>query len=296
VAEPRRLPLVYVDVFARRPLEGNPLAVVTDARALSDAEMQAIARETRLSETTFVLPRPKELEARDGIRVRIFTVGEELRFAGHPTVGTAWVLHEAGAPSPVVLDLKGGRVPVEFTDRGGQRFGEMRQIDPTWGQTHDRSRVAAALGIDDTELAPEPPIQTVSTGNPFVLVLFRSLETLRELKPDPARMREYLAGADARFFYLVSRETEDPDARLHARMIFYGGEDPATGSAAGPAGAWLVRHGLVAPEERFWIEQGNEIARPSQIFVRVGGSPPDPRDVRVGGFCFGLIRAELTLT
>lgn len=290
----RRFRFVHVDVFARRPLEGNPLAVFTDARGMTDREMQSIAREIHLSETTFVLPREPGVERARGVRTRIFTPDEELPFAGHPTLGTAWVL-KGKTEDEVSLDLKVGRVLVRFSKREGKLFGEMVQPEPKWGQAHDSARVAAALGIDPDELDPEAPIETVSTGNPFAIVPFKSIGRLRELRPDPARMDDYLRGTDAKFFYLVSRETEDPQARLHARMIFGAGEDPATGSAAGPAAAWMLRHGWVEPEERVWVEQGIEIARPSQIFVRAGGSRERPRNIRVGGFCFGVIKGELVL-
>ena len=291
----RRFGFVHVDVFARRPLEGNPLAVFTDARGMTDGEMQSVAREMRLSETTFVLPREAGEEMVKGVRTRIFTTQEELPFAGHPTLGTAWVLKSGRMEDEIPLDLNVGRVPVRFSRREGRLFGEMVQPEPRWGQVHKAEKVAAALGIDPGDLDPRVPVETVSTGNPFAIVPFRSVEKLRALQPSPGRMDGYLRTTDAKYFYLVSKETEDPDARLHARMIFSAGEDPATGSAAGPAVAWMLRHGWVQPDEMVWVEQGAEIARPSQIFARAGGSRERPQNVRVGGFCFGVIRGELTL-
>lgn len=285
----------HLDVFARRPLEGNQLAVFPDARGLTDAEMQAVAREMNFSETTFVLPRTARVERTQGVRTRIFTVREELPFAGHPTLGTAWFLREQRGGDTVVLDLKVGRVPVRFEPRDGRWYGEMEQPEPKWGLAHRPEEVAAALGIGLADLDLSAPVETVSTGNAFAIVPFRSLDTLRRLRPDPARMDHYLRTTDAKFFYLVTRETEDPACRLHARMIFYGGEDPATGSAAGPAVAWMLRHRWVAPEELATIEQGLEVARPSQIFVRAGGTPDTPRSIRVGGFCFRTSRGELRI-
>ena len=295
IEDERSFRFAHVDVFARRPLEGNPLAVFTDARGMTDREMRLIAREMHLSETTFVLPREPRVERARGVRTRIFTPDEELPFAGHPTLGTAWVLSKGGTKDEVSLDLNVGRVAVRFSRREGKPFGEMVQPEPKWGQVHDAVRVAAVLGINSDELDPDAPIETVSTGNPFAIVPLKSIGTLRELRPDLARMDDYLRGTDAKFFYLVSRKTEDPRARLHARMIFSAGEDPATGSAAGPAAAWMLRHGWVEPEEQVWIEQGIEIARPSQIFVRAGGSRERPQNIRVGGFCFGVIKGELVL-
>ena len=295
MAGERRFGFVHVDVFARRPLEGNPLAVFTDARGMSDAEMQAVAREMRLSETAFVLPRDMAEEMAKGVRTRIFTPQEELPFAGHPALGTAWVIKNGRMEDEIPLDLKVGRVPVRFMQREGRLFGEMVQPEPRWGSVHDARKVAAALEIDQADLDTRAPIETVSTGNPFAIVPFRSIDTLRGLQPSPSQMDRYLRTTDARYFYLVSRETESPDARLHARMIFGAGEDPATGSAAGPAAAWMLRHDWVRPEESVWVEQGIEVSRPSQIFVRAGGRRDRPQNVRVGGFCFKVLRGDLTL-
>lgn len=290
----RRFPFVQVDVFTDRALEGNALAVFTDARGLSDAEMQAVARETNLSETTFVLPDPAAPPGRPA-RVRIFTVGEEVPFAGHPTLGTAFVLRGAGGAREVVLALGVGDIPVAFEDREGGTFGEMRQRDPVFGQVHPREEVARALGLAEGDLDPAAPVETVSTGLPFAIVPVRSLATLRALRVDWARADAYLAGTDARFFYLVSRETLDPAADLHSRMIFYGGEDPATGSAAGCCAAWVVRHGLAGPGERVVIEQGLEARRPSWIFVKAGGNRDNVSDVRVGGYVVEVSRGALVL-
>ena len=291
----RRLVFDHIDVFTRKPLEGNPLAVFPDSSGLADSEMQSIAREMNLSETTFVLPRRKRLEQLRGVRTRIFTVEEELPFAGHPTLGTAWVLKGKSDRQEIRLDLNVGQVPVKFSKRDGEYFGEMAQPEPRWGTTLRRDKLALALGVAESDLDPMLPIETVSTGNAFAIVAFKSLDVLQELRPDTLAMESCLRGTDAKFLYLVSRETVDPGARLHARMIFYGGEDPATGSAAGPAAAWMLRHGLLRPEEEAWIEQGVEISRPSQIFVRVGGSRRTPSAVRVGGYCAGIIHGELSL-
>ena len=257
--------------------------------------MQSIAREMHLSETTFVLPRGKKLEQPSGIRTRIFTVEEELPFAGHLTLGTAWVLRGKSDRKEVLLDLNVGQVTVRFSKRERESFGEMTQPVPKWGTTHRRDKLAAALGAKESDLDANLPIETVSTGNAFAIAAFKSLDLLRGLKPNTSAMEDYWRGTDAKFLYLVSRETLDPSAGLHARMIFYGGEDPATGSAAGPAAAWMLRHGLIGPEDETWIEQGVEISRPSQIFVQVGGSREAPVAVRVGGYCCGAIRGDLSL-
>jgi trans-2,3-dihydro-3-hydroxyanthranilate isomerase len=291
---PRRFPFVQLDVFTNRPLEGNQLAVFTDARGLGDAEMQAVAREMNFSETTFVLPRTAPAPG-GPTRVRIFTVEEELPFAGHPTLGTATVLRGASGAREVVLELGVGLVPVTFEDGPEGALGEMRQRDPVFGARHPREEVARALGVGPDALDPALPIQTVSTGLAFAVVPFRSLATLRALRVEWGRLEAWLAGRDARFLYLVCDETVDPGARLHARMLFYGGEDPATGSAAGCCAAWMVAHGVVQPDERVVIEQGLEARRPSRLFVRAGRSGGAIRDVRVGGYVAEVARGELVL-
>ncbi len=296
MAAPRHLQLVQVDVFTANALEGNPLAVFPDARGLTGAEMQALARETNHSETTFVLPRDAYTERDHGVRVRIFTVEEELPFAGHPTLGTAAVLRgETGLPE-LLLDLDAGRIPVRFEARAGEPdFGEMRQVDPVFGRVHDRAAVARATGLREEDLDPALPVQTVSTGLPFVILPLRSLAALRTLAVDWRAANAWLASTDARFFYAVCRETVDPAARLHARMIFYGGEDPATGSAAGCAAAWMAATGLAASDERVLIEQGLEARRPSRIFVRATRSGKRVTNVRVGGQVVEVMRGEVAI-
>src|SRR5208282_4373483 len=169
------------------------LAVISDARGLSDDEMQKLARETNLSETTFILPREEAVERREGHRVRIFTVNEELPFAGHPTLGTAWYLRQHSTEEEIVLDLKAGKVPVRFQQRDGLLFGEMRQAEPQFGRVHSHSEVAKLLGTPVAELDEDLPIQTVSTGMPFTMVPFRSLATLQELSISWGQMAPYLA-------------------------------------------------------------------------------------------------------
>ncbi len=290
----RRFAFVKVDVFSARALEGNQLAVFLDARGLRDSEMQALAREMNLAETTFVLPRPRAVEAKQGVKVRIFTVQEELEFAGHPTLGTAFVLRKANQRE-VTLELKVGRIPVRFEELNGKLFGEMLQRDPVMGSFHDKRAVALAAGLEPDAIDPDLPIQTVSTGLPFAMVPLRSLEVIRNFNPSWKRMAKYVEPTDAKFLYFVTRETVDPKARLHARMIFYNGEDPATGSAAGCCAAWMVAHGVARPDERVLIEQGLEIQRPSRIFVRASHTGNGIVNVRVGGNVVKLMRGEVFL-
>jgi trans-2,3-dihydro-3-hydroxyanthranilate isomerase len=292
----KKLQIVQIDVFSSEPLKGNALAVVLDGRELSDSEMQAIARETNLSETTFILPRDAATEQEHGIRVRIFTVAEELPFAGHPTLGTAFVLRGTSGAPEIKLDLNVGTVPVKFEETpGSPSFGEMTQIPPEFKSVHDRKAVCDAVGLAVQDFDPDLPIETVSTGLAYTIVPVRSLPMLQKLRIDPGRAGRYLSDHDGKFFYFVSRGTVDPGARLHARMLFYGGEDPATGSAAGCAAAWMVAHGVAKPDERVLIEQGIEMQRPSRIFVRASKVDNRVVNVRVGGNAKELMRAEMSL-
>jgi trans-2,3-dihydro-3-hydroxyanthranilate isomerase len=284
------------DVFSSKPLEGNSLAVFSDARGLSDSEMQLLAKEMNLSETTFIFPRDPGIERENGVRVRIFTVQEELPFAGHPTLGTAFALRGESGAREITLDLNAGRVPVRFEETPGQpTFGEMTQIDPTFGIQHDRETVARATGLDADDFDPSLPIETISTGLPFTVAPMRSLAVIQKLRVDLARAAEYLEKTGGKFLYFVARETVDPAARLHARMLFYDGEDPATGSAAGCTAAWMVAHGVAKPDERVLIEQGIEMQRPSRIFVRASRSGNRVVNVGVGGNAIAVMRGEVVL-
>jgi trans-2,3-dihydro-3-hydroxyanthranilate isomerase len=288
------LPFSQVDVFTSHPFEGNSLAVFSDGRGLSDQQMQAIAREMNLSETTFILPRDAATEKESGVRVRIFTVQEELPFAGHPSLGTAFQLRGSSGAKEVVLALNVGRVPVQFTEAEGQPvFGEMTQMDPKFGETHDREAVVRASGLLDGDIDPSLPIQTVSTGVPFTVVPLRGLEVARRLQVYAKGSEEYLSRSGGKFFYFVTRETVDSSARLHARMMFYGSEDPATGSAAGCTAAWMVKHGVAKPDEQVLIEQGIEMLRPSRIFVRASLKDNKVVNVRVGGNVVEVLRGEV---
>src|SRR5208282_1574027 len=207
----RRFEMVQVDVFTDRALTGNSLAVFLDGRGLSTEQMQALAREMNLSETTFILPGESPAEKDRGIRVRIFTVQEELPFAGHPTLGTAFVLRGQTVAPEVRLDLNAGTIPVRFTEEAGRPvFGEMTQKDPEFGTIHDVEAIARLTGLNAADFYESAPIQTVSTGVPFTIVALRSLKTLQNLRIDLGRAAEYLARSGGRFFYFVCRETVDP--------------------------------------------------------------------------------------
>jgi trans-2,3-dihydro-3-hydroxyanthranilate isomerase len=284
------------DVFSSNPLEGNSLAVFPDARGLSDSEMQAVAKEMNLSETTFIFPRDTQVEREHGVRVRIFTVEEELPFAGHPTLGTAFSLRGNSGMGEITVELNVGKVPVRFEESAGQpTFGEMTQVDPVFGVVHEREAVARATGLSVDDFDPSLPIQTVSTGIPFTVTPLKSLSVIQKLRVDLKLASEYLEKTNGKFLYFVTRETVDPAAGMHARMLFYNGEDPATGSAAGCTAAWMVAHGVREPDRRVLIEQGVEMRRPSRIFVRASRRDNRIVNVRVGGNAIEVIRAEVFL-
>ena len=291
----RELAYSVLDVFAERALEGNPLAVFHDGRGLSDAEMQALARETNLSETTFVLPSDDpEQECREGVRVRIFTTEEELPFAGHPTLGTATWLHLHHPPvhgaETVNLRLNAGLIPVRFRPeaeaaRAGL-YGEMRQRDPEFGAEFEPATIAAVLGVPEGDLLPGYRSQSVSTGNAFCIVVLRSVEALGRLAIPQREASAWLRARGIRWFYCIAPESEGSAAEpavWRARMQWNGGEDPATGSAAGPCIAWLVRVGLAASEVPVTLRQGVEILRPSRLTVQAALSVTGVTNTLVGG-------------
>jgi trans-2,3-dihydro-3-hydroxyanthranilate isomerase len=283
-----------VDVFAENPLEGNALAIFTDARGLSTGEMQALARETNLSETTFILPRAPEIERERGVQARIFLTTEEVPFAGHPTLGTAAWLYcnhpVLGGAEQITLDLGIGPITVRFTEPQYCEqgvFGTMEQKDPTFGEIRnsreDRSAVAAALDLSPDDLDPDLPAQVISTGLTFCIVPLRSLEVAARLRIPPQPARAYLDRTGARFFYCITRADSTSGADWHARMQFDTGEDPATGSASGCTAAYLVRHGVARSGQPIVIEQGIEMLRPSRIHVSAAIQDGVVTKVFVGG-------------
>ena len=294
-----------LDVFSATRLEGNALAVVLHDGSLTTETMQALARETNLSETTFVERRGVEIERREGVLVRIFTTDEELPFAGHPTLGTASLL-KAIAPECVVdgtvkLALKVGAVPVRFepqsSDSAWPVKGTMTQRDPEFGIVLDTAEVAALTGLDAEDFDPALPVQIVSTGTAFAVVALRSAEALSRLRVRQDEATAYLRARGARWFYVLgpTGQASAADAPAwRARMQFNGGEDPATGSAAGCAISYLAGHGAVPSGDTIHVRQGVEILRPSDLYLSAerisasenassSGAQPKVTNVRVGG-------------
>ena len=294
-----------VDVFTETPLKGNPLAVVMNTAALKTEQMQAIAREFNLSETTFIERRAADVELVEGVRVRIFTTQEELNFAGHPTLGTASVLR-LHAPdtlrgNTVTLAENVGAVPVRFRDAG--LYGEMTQRDPEFGAELDPAEVARLIGLELKDLDPAVPPQTVSTGTAFAIVVLRSAEALTRLRVDQLQATLWLRERGARWFYVLGPESNQdaqkhnvsPSTEWRARMQFYGGEDPATGSAAGCAISHLVARSAVASGATIHLRQGVEIGRPSDLFLSARKELARVTDVRVAGSTVLVANGKLFL-
>lgn len=286
-ASPRRYAFEYWDVFTRQPLRGNPLCVFLDAQGLSDEEMHALARETNLSETTFVLP---------SNRVRIWTPLEEYPFAGHPTLGTAMALRKPGMKQ-IVLQEKIGPVPVDFEEHDdGFVYGEMLQPEPVFAEEHKAEDIARLLNVSATEFVRNAPILNVSTGRPNLIVMFKNLATVKTLQPDWPAIHKYFASSDPqRGFYFLTPETQTPGAQYHARKLTPRTEDPATGSAAGCAAAYFVQQGWIKSGDRIRLEQGAEMGRPSELFISADRAGSKVGNVRVGGYAVKSFRGELEL-
>lgn len=296
------LRFVQVDVFTDRVFGGNPLAVVFEAAGLSDGVMQAIAREMNCSETTFLLP-PTRPDC--AARVRIFTPAREVLFAGHPTIGTAWVLatEKRLPPSTRRFNLEEGIGPIEVTLEGEparpsvlwMRHGEAR-FGP---ELIERTGFARALGLAESDLLADAPVCTGSTGNTFLYIPLRDREVVDRARLDvPALLAVQGEGPNLGVF--VFAPDPDPKAgRVYARMFapHTSGvpEDPATGSASGPLGAYLVERGLVAPADTVDIvsEQGTRMGRPSFIRIHVGMRAGRISEILVGGSVVPVIEGRL---
>ena len=274
---------VVADVFTDQPLQGNQLAVFTDARDLDDETMQALALEIGFSETTFVLPP----ERGGTVRVRIFTPVTELPFAGHPVLGTAWVL---GAPlqrGVVELETGSGVVPVELErdESGAIVFGRMAQPTPTVDTYPDREALHVALGIEGSAL----PVDRYDNGVRHTFVVLESREEVAALRPDFAALAELEVMANC-----VAGSGAKWKTRMFAPSVGVP-EDPATGSAAGPLACHLCRHSLVEWGAEIEISQGDEIGRPSTLYARAEGGDGSIERVEVSGRAVVVARGEFRL-
>jgi trans-2,3-dihydro-3-hydroxyanthranilate isomerase len=281
----RRFRYVVADVFTDEPLTGNALAVFTDARDLSEADMQALARETNLSESVFVLPATTD-EA--DVRIRIFTPAVELPFAGHPTLGTAFVL--GGPLSKIVLRIEtaSGIVPVTLERDGAEIvFGRMEQPIPRWEAVADPAPILAALGVERSGL----PVERYELGPGHVYVELESPDAVARLAPDLGALAA--ATKDG-----VNCFAQVEGSRWKTRMFApnHGvAEDPATGSAAGPLALHLARHGRTAFGEQIELAQGAEIGRPSTLYASAHGDADRVDRVEVGGAAVVVARGEFGL-
>ena len=280
----RRLRYVVADVFTDTPLAGNALAVFTDARDLDPLTMQALARELALSETVFVLPAAAE-DA--DVRIRIFTPASELPFAGHPTLGSAFVLGGPLQRIVIRLETGAGVVPVEL-EREGARiiFGWMEQPLPTWAPFEREAELLAALGVERSGL----PVEVYDLGPSHLFVELETPEAVASLRPDLVAL-ERVTGAGVSCFAAT-----DGGWKTRVFVPAFGvPEDPATGSAAGPLAVHLARHGRIAFGEEIRISQGAEIRRPSTLYARVEGTADALERVQVGGSAVVVARGEFMI-
>lgn len=279
---------VQYDVFTREPLTGNQLAVYLDARGLDTARMQSIAREMNFSETTFVLPSE---QAGTDIRMRIFTPGNEMPIAGHPTIGTTFALADAGVirhgSSRVVFGLNAGPTPVDLQWDGGRlKFAWMTQGLPQFGRDiPDRGAVAAALSLQASDLADGLPVQVVSVGVPFIFIPLRDRATVDRAVGDATMIRT-IGGKLAVFLFALS--PSGSEETVYSRMFapdFGIVEDPATGIASGALGSYLVKHALVSGDatRRILSLQGAAMLRASRIHIDIQGTAENITSVKVGG-------------
>jgi trans-2,3-dihydro-3-hydroxyanthranilate isomerase len=281
---------LHYDVFTDKPLTGNQLAVFTDPAGLAAEDMARITREMNFSECTFVLP--SEQPGTD-VRLRIFAPGGELPFAGHPVIGSTFALAHEGLIKPpqgrLVLGLGLGPTPVDLEWSGNEiTFAWMTQQAPRFGPALDaRDRMASVLGIERAAIADGLPIQEVSCGLPFLYVPLTSRAAVDQCVPDARAGAAMLEEArlESRGLFVFSVEPGDDGATAYSRMFGTDREDAATGSASGPLGCYLVRHGLVPSDRAGKIvsRQGVKMERPSRVHIRIAGTPDAITEVKVGG-------------
>jgi trans-2,3-dihydro-3-hydroxyanthranilate isomerase len=288
------------NVFTKDPKGGNPLVVFLNGEGLTDAQMQRFAHDINLSEVVFLFPKQSRLGR---MKARIFNRTQEMVFAGHPILGAAAAvrMHMAAPeykPSmEIVLDVPIGPIAVTVTLETADVYGEMLQTDPVFAEVHEPAAIAKILRIPVSGIAGGYPIQNVSTGRPNLIVMVDSLKTAAAIDVDGAAMQSYFASGDVqRGFYILCRETVDKAARMHARKpsAIAANEDPATGSAAGPAIAWMVKYGLAESGRQVAIEQGLEVHRPSRILASAERKGEGITNVRVGGFSVRVEQGTMT--
>jgi trans-2,3-dihydro-3-hydroxyanthranilate isomerase len=287
----RRYAYIHLDVFTDRSFTGNQLFVFLEPKGLDVDTMHTLTRESNLSECTFVFP-PEQAGTEH--RVRIFTRNGETPFAGHPTIGTAFALAHAGTikagTTRTVFGLGAGPTPIDLEWDGTRlKFAWMTQQKPTFGTAvSDAAAIAGAIGVEPGAMLSRAPAQEVNCGSAFFIVPLATRKAVDAAVLDRAKIDAVFsaAGMQRRGIYIFSNERGTDDADAYSRLLGTGGiEDPATGSAAGPAGCFMVKHGLVssAKASHFVVLQGVLVRRPSRIHVNVGGSGNEITTVKVGG-------------
>jgi len=283
-----------VDVFTEKKFAGNQLAVFRNARNLTSDEMQHIAREINFSETTFILS--DKPASNGGFDVRIFTPKEEVPFAGHPTIGTAYIIRNEileGNAENVILNLKVGQIPVNFSQDG---YCWMKQIEPIFGQQHKPETLAEVLGLDVTALDERYPIEEVSTGLPFFIVPLKSIASLKKVRIDKEKYFDLIKDTIAKGILIFCPETHEPQNNISVRVFveYYGvPEDPATGSGNGCLCGYLIKHHYFGEGSiNIRSEQGYEIGRPSLLLLKASQKGASI-DIHVGGKSIIVAQGEL---
>lgn len=286
-----------LDVFAEEKYTGNQLAVVRVKKRLSDLEMQKIAREINFSETTFILSDRKE---KDGYNVRIFTPQQEISFAGHPTLGTAYLIQKEIIKKPVkdvILNLKAGQIPVALNYRGDKiSHLTMKQMEPIFGRRFEIQKIVEVLSLNESEIDEKFPVEEVSTGLPFIIVPLKTLDAVKRARIEKERYFELIKNIDAKAILIFCPETYKKENHLNVRMFapYYGiTEDPATGSANGCLAGYLVKHRYFGKDQiNVRVEQGYEIGRPSLLFLKAK-KIGERIEIYVGGKVIEIARGVL---
>lgn len=286
-----------VDVFAENKYEGNQLAVVRGGAGFSDDLMQKLAKEMNYSETTFII---SEKEENGGYAVRIFTPGEELPFAGHPTLGTAYIIQREILRKPlkqIKLNLKAGQIPVDFFYRNEEPdLLWMTQLPPTFHEKFDAETLSQVLSLDKSDIDERFPIQIVSTGTPFILAPLKTLQAVKKARLQQQKYFDFIANLPAKAIFFFAPETYHPQNHLNARLFadYFGvPEDPATGSACGCLAGYLAKYRYRGkPQIDMRVEQGYEIGRPSLLLLKAEDRGDNIR-VRVGGRVIPVAQGHL---
>lgn len=286
-----------VDVFSEGKYTGNPLAVFKNAGKISDREMQKIAKEINYSETTFILSDSKN---DGGYDVRIFTPNEEVPFAGHPTLGTAYIIQNEvlkGSSENLILNFKGGKIPVSFNNQ--EEVLWMKQNEPTFGKILDPNHVADVLNIDKENIDDRFPIQEVSTGLAVIIVPLNSLEAVKKVTINKEKYFELIQHTEAKAIMVFCPEVYHSENDLNVRDFadYYGiPEDAATGSANGCLAAYLVKYEYFKKSKiNIRVEQGYEIQRPSLLFLKADEDNNGKINVYVGGKVVKIAQGEWLL-